>query len=438
MGTGGAPVVQARRPATSAATTGLVYGVSTGLVDEFGTLTAGSGFTARFNFSPSPSTQMPLLLRGHRCQYDLADCGHVDKLLKQHMRDRGAAYKCTIPPIYPNPSHLPANHANPITITLTGTGTSWSGATVFTVTGDATLVGSNVTSATNATLTVATGSATGSATISGGTLHCCFDGGHCDFVVGARGHRRRWIVHHNHDREKYPLVIGADVSPAVLSLGRGRPFGLQHRGHGQHGGQLQPHGRCGNRNRHDHGQQHYRDGDRKRVCPCASIAVAPTFIPASSTNITLTLTGTNTTWSGNPFILSGVAGVTLVSQTVTSHTAATIVVSTGTTTGTVTLSDGSYTTTIAVIPAAVVSTAYVGRSGMAYFLTGTTTDTYAPPQAVPTFSVTGTSVTNGGSGYAAPTAAITGGIAITLTNGGSGYTSAPWSSSSEGALDRSV
>ena len=68
------------------------------------------------------------------------------------------------------------------------------------------------------------------------------------------------------------------------------------------------------------------------------------------------------------------------------------------------------------------SNAYVGRSGMAYFLTGTTTDTYAPP-AVPTFSVTGTSVTAGGLGYtSAPTAAITGGVAVTLTNGGSGYT----------------
>ena len=69
------------------------------------------------------------------------------------------------------------------------------------------------------------------------------------------------------------------------------------------------------------------------------------------TDVTLVLTGTNTNWSGNPFILSGVAGVTLVSQTVTSSTAASIVISTGTTTGTLTLSDGSYTTTIAVIPA---------------------------------------------------------------------------------------
>ena len=61
---------------------------------------------------------------------------------------------------------------------------------------------------------------------------------------------------------------------------------------------------------------------------------------------------------------------------------------------------------------------------MAYFLTGTTTDTYAPP-AVPTFAVTGTSVTAGGLGYTAPTAAITGGIAVILTNGGLGYTSVP-------------
>lgn len=42
-------------------TTGLVYGVSTGQLSNIGALTQGTGFAGRFNYSPSGSTQVPLL-----------------------------------------------------------------------------------------------------------------------------------------------------------------------------------------------------------------------------------------------------------------------------------------------------------------------------------------------------------------------------------------
>ena len=45
----------------SPTTTGLVYGVSTGSNNNIGTLTARTGFTARYNYSPSATTQMPIL-----------------------------------------------------------------------------------------------------------------------------------------------------------------------------------------------------------------------------------------------------------------------------------------------------------------------------------------------------------------------------------------
>ena len=45
----------------SPATVGLIYGVSTGLTNNIGTLTAGSGFTPRYNYSPSSFSAVPIL-----------------------------------------------------------------------------------------------------------------------------------------------------------------------------------------------------------------------------------------------------------------------------------------------------------------------------------------------------------------------------------------
>ncbi len=63
----------------------------------------------------------------------------------------------------------------------------------------------------------------------------------------------------------------------------------------------------------------------------------------------ITLIGFGTTWTGGTtFTLSGVAGVTKVSQTVSSGTVARVVIKTGSTTGTLTISDGTYPATVSV------------------------------------------------------------------------------------------
>lgn len=74
-------------------------------------------------------------------------------------------------------------------------------------------------------------------------------------------------------------------------------------------------------------------------------AVAPTFVAANESR-TITLTGTSTTWSGSTvFTVSGITGASVTSQTVTSTTAATIVVSIPAgATGTLTISDGAGST----------------------------------------------------------------------------------------------
>jgi hypothetical protein len=62
------------------------------------------------------------------------------------------------------------------------------------------------------------------------------------------------------------------------------------------------------------------------------------------------LTGVGTNWSsGTTFTVSGLAGTTLASQSITSATSATLVINTGSTTGSLTISDGTTSTTISVI-----------------------------------------------------------------------------------------
>ena len=71
---------------------------------------------------------------------------------------------------------------------------------------------------------------------------------------------------------------------------------------------------------------------------------------------------------------------------------------------------------------ATVSNAYVSRNGQTAYFSDVG---LVERQHAPTLRRVGTTVTSGGSGYTAPTAAIVGGIALQLTFGGHGYTSAP-------------
>ena len=109
-----------------------------------------------------------------------------------------------------------------------------------------------------------------------------------------------------------------------------------------------------------------------------SLSAAPPAIPAGHVgNITITLTGTGTTWTAGTtvFSISGVSGVTKVSQSIASTTSATLIVSTSSGTGILTISDGIKSTTITVSTASLaVSPATVGPSATTSIaVTGTST-----------------------------------------------------------------
>jgi hypothetical protein len=81
----------------------------------------------------------------------------------------------------------------------------------------------------------------------------------------------------------------------------------------------------------------------------ATFTVSPTAVPTSNTaNIVLSLTGDSTTWIAQTFTISGVSGVTKISQAIASNTAATLTITTGSTGGTLTISDGTLSHTITV------------------------------------------------------------------------------------------
>jgi hypothetical protein len=99
----------------------------------------------------------------------------------------------------------------------------------------------------------------------------------------------------------------------------------------------------------------YVDGALYESLASSPVAISPTAIPANHPgNITLTLTGTGTSWASGSttFTVSGVSGVTKVSQSISSATSATLVVTTGSGTGTLTVSDGTNSNTVTVGAAA--------------------------------------------------------------------------------------
>jgi hypothetical protein len=131
--------------------------------------------------------------------------------------------------------------------------------------------------------------------------------------------------------------------------------------------------------------------------PSQSFTVTPGTIPKNhSGHVTLALAGTATTWAGggSEFSLSGgVTGVSKVSENVTSATAATLVVDTGSGTGTETVTDqDSLTQTFAVATAtlAVSPTSGTVSTTPTITLTGTNT-VWAQETAAGLFSVSGVS-----------------------------------------------
>lgn len=159
------------------------------------------------------------------------------------------------------------------------------------------------------------------------------------------------------------------------------------------------------------------------AAPSGSFTVSPTAIPKNHAgNITLTLAGTSTTWAGggSEFSLSGVTGVTKVSENVTSATAATVVVTTGSGTGTLSLTDLDSivgTTTVATATLTISPTSGLTGTTPTLTLTGTNT-VWTQETAAGLFSV------SGGTGASIGTPTITTNIAgtVVLTVGSGGGT----------------
>jgi hypothetical protein len=98
----------------------------------------------------------------------------------------------------------------------------------------------------------------------------------------------------------------------------------------------------------------HRVRQRAKVRECLRVAAqsfsaSPVAVSTNhASNITLTGSGTNWINGTTVFSISGVAGVTKISQTVTRGTTGTLVITTGSTAGTLTISDGANSTTISV------------------------------------------------------------------------------------------
>jgi len=89
------------------------------------------------------------------------------------------------------------------------------------------------------------------------------------------------------------------------------------------------------------------------ACPTYSIAVSPNSIVQNSTGNSITITGTNTSWTagtpGTPtFSISGGTGANITSQVVNSTTSATIVLDAGSATGTLVVLDPSTSATTSI------------------------------------------------------------------------------------------
>jgi hypothetical protein len=168
------------------------------------------------------------------------------------------------PSFVASPTTIPAHHSNNIAVTLTGSSTTWTGSTAFSISGvtGATLVSKSNSASTSETLQITTGSGTGTLTITDTT----------------------------------------DSITATISVST------------------------------------------------ATLSISPTS-GAGSTTPTLTLTGTNTLWSSETastlFGVSGgsCTGESLATPTVSSNTAASAVLTTGSTSCTITVTDNSTTAT---------------------------------------------------------------------------------------------
>jgi hypothetical protein len=151
-----------------------------------------------------------------------------------------------------------------------------------------------------------------------------------------------------------------------------------------------------------------------------SFSASPSIVPANhSGHITLTLTGSATSWTGSTsFSLSGVSGVTLVSSTNNSATSQTLVITTGSGTGTLTISDttDSLTSTISVDTASLSLSPTSGNKSTTPTITLTGVNTlWSSETASGLFTVSGGSCS--GESIGTPTVTSNTAATATLTTG---------------------
>lgn len=342
------------------------------------------------------------------------------------MAGLAASFKAAVPAILPSPFVIPSGHSGNITIALAGSGVNWlTGTTVFAASGVSgfSVVSQQITSPTSATVKVAPGTATGTLTVSDGTntasvyvkapsmgLSPPGIGIGQATAITIAGYNTVWLAENPSTLFSLSGVAGAVITSVSVNSNTSATIVVAHAA--------------------ATGTLTVTDNSTSRTASLVCYSQPPSFsfsavaVPAVNANFTLTLTGINTLWTpaATQFAISGVAGVSIVSQTVSSASSATLTLAIGYSTGTLTVSDGNYTATIPVTGGATISNAYVSRNGQtAYFLA-----TAFAIQGTPgTPCVVGTTVTSGGTGYSAPTAVVSGGVALTLSSGGSGYTSAP-------------
>lgn len=234
------------------------YSASLGLNSNY-TVASGSALIAAGANLTSACTGLGIA--GNPCNSDLAGVARPSSggwdIGAYQFAAAGPSFTCS-------PSTVPANHSGNISLACTGTGTSWTGSTSFSLSGvsGVTLVSSTNNSATSQTIVITTGSSTGTLTISDTTDS-----------------------------------ISTTISVAT-----------------------------------------------------ATLSLSPTS-GNTSTTPTLTLTGTNTLWSTETastlFSLSGgsCSGDSLATPTVSSNTAASAVLTTGSAACTITVTDNSTTAT---------------------------------------------------------------------------------------------
>ena len=267
-----------------------------------------------------------------------------------------------------SPAVIPSGHIGHLTVSLTGVGTSWSG-TPFSVSGvsGTTLISQSVSSTTSASLVLTTGSGTGTLTVSDGSENSTIAvnaptlgvsptsvSPSSGTTITATGGNTVWAQETASTLFSVSGLSGASISSITVSNNYSATFTLTTGA--------------------TTGSATIKDSSTGQTAAISVISsgmftASPASIPAMLRgDITVTLSGSGTSWSGTPFSISGVSGAALISQTVISTTSATIILTTGTGTGSLSIYDGAHTGTVTIAVGAISLNPSVVRTSTATVL----------------------------------------------------------------------